>query len=433
MTFKSSSLENFIVRRLTLLALLIIILAGFLLARLPFPIWIFFLIVGVMAVSVIALMVQFRKRILLSFDRALLHVEALRQEDYNQISKPLFAQGRVKDFHDQLKEISHSLATKKSRYSQHAFLIYQLIDQLNTPVLIFDENDKLSYANGAFSLLYHQPWQMCRNASSKLLGLVKREGHWEFQEKNNLWQISQSSFIDVDVAHQLLVFINIESALSETQLRAWHQIIRVIGHEINNSLTPVSSLAESLINRLSTERDQQAMALISERCHQLQDFISRYSSLAKQLNITFHRIAASAFVERLKVLFPNLNLKLTVKIQWIWADQAFFEQVLINLIKNANEAGASQIHINMYEAKGKTHIEIIDNGHGFANLDNLFVPLFSTKPNGEGIGLSFCRNIITQHQGNIELRNNPDQGVTVAIALHMPPDSISNPISPLSD
>jgi len=433
MTYKSSSLENFISRRLTLFAFLIVILAGFLLVRLPWPRWIIFLIMGVMAISVIALMIQFRKRILLSFDRALSHIEALRQEDYNQISKPLFTQGRVKAFHDELKEISHSLAANKSRYSQHAFLIYQLIDQLNTPVLVFDENDKLSYANGAFSLLYHQPWQMYRNASSKLLGLAKREGRWEFHEKNNLWQISQSNFIDVDVAHQLLIFINIESALSETQLKAWHQIIRVIGHEINNSLTPVSSLAESLVSRLSTERDQQAMAVISERCHQLQDFINRYSSLAKQLNITFHRIAAHSFAERLKGLFPNIDLKLNVKVQWIWADQAFFEQVLINLIKNANEAGASQININMYEAKGKTHVEIIDNGHGFANLDNLFVPLFSTKPNGEGIGLSFCRNIITQHQGSIELRNNPDQGVTVAIALHMPPDSISNPTSPLSD
>jgi two-component system nitrogen regulation sensor histidine kinase NtrY len=426
MILKSKSLERYITRRLFLFGTAVFFLLYLLLELLALPLKSILLAMGGAAIIIITLTVSFYKKIVSSFDRALWHVEAIRQEDYNLTSKKMFEEGKVSDFHYELKKLSQSLSIRKSRYDQHAFLVYQLIDQLNTPVLVFNTKNKLTYANAAFSLFYSQPWQMYLHASPKLLGLVIRGGQWDFQEKFSSWKISQSRFIDNSEAHQLLIFINIESDLSESQLKAWQQIIRVIAHEINNSLTPVSSLAESLLERTNTERDRQALALISSRCHHLQDFIDRYSSLAKPLNFSFHQIAVAPMLERLKVIFPHLELNINVAIKWIWADQAFFEQVLINLIKNADEAEANLILISAYEINGKINIEIIDNGHGFSNLDNLFVPLFSTKQNGQGIGLSFCRNIIIKHKGSIEMRNNQAQGVTVTITLPIRPD-LSSP------
>jgi signal transduction histidine kinase len=214
-----------------------------------------------------------------------------------------------------------------------------------------------------------------------------------------------------------MVFTNIETSHRTSQVNAWQQIISVMGHEIRNSLTPVSSIAENLSERTESARDKEALALISERCLHLQDFINRYASLTKRTNLNYQEISATQLANRLQILFAEIALKVAAKAKWIWADKSILEQVLINLIKNAHEAGARNIELDFNEDNSQTIIKVIDDGHGFANLENIFVPLFSTKQEGQGIGLSFCRNIIEKHQGNISLVNNRIQGVTVTITL----------------
>lgn len=425
---KVKSIEKYILIKLFPFAVLLLVLVFLLLNQAQWLWWqnllILFFTGSILMVSVFS----FRKRLTLTFERALLHIEAVRQEDYNQHAKADFSEGCVGEFHYQLKALSADLLANKSRYDQHVFLVYQLIDQLNTPILVFNQQNMLTYANGAFSHLYQQPWQMFRLASPKLLGLKKvalknqpEKRHYILtdNDKNNQWQISQSEFIDQGQTHQLLVFTNIESALRASQLNAWQQIIRVMGHEIRNSLTPVSSIAESLAMRNDNKRDQQALALISERCHHLQDFVSRYSSLNQTLNLTLKKFDIIALVERLQGLFVEENLSIVSSSQFLLADETFIEQVLINLIKNASEAGAKTIKVNFYQQNDTSLIDVIDDGHGFANVENLFVPLYSTKPEGQGIGLSFCRNIIEQHQGSIRLVNNETEHGGVGVSVHL--------------
>ena len=260
---------------------------------------------------------------------------------------------------------------------------------------------------------------MYRLASPKLLGLIYTHKGWSLPSKEQQWHVSQSEFIDSGERHQLLVFTNIDSAIRASQLNAWQQIIRVMGHEIRNSLTPVSSLAESLGSKLHSSREKQALAVISDRCHHLQDFVNRYSSLSQTLNLDPQHINVAMFAERLKGLFSDNNLIFANKSQWLWADPTFIEQVFINLLKNAFEADAAQVKIEMTEKAQQSLIKVIDDGHGFANTDNLFVPLFTTKQQGQGIGLTFCRNIIEQHGGTIEIKNNlvSQKGMTVSITL----------------
>jgi len=420
--YNANSLERFLTLRFIVLALIILLLCGVLLVKYSWSNWDIAIILSVIAAALLLLMRQIYTTILSSLRRGLLHIEAIRVEDFNQYAKSDFKQGRVAEFHQQLKELSLSLSSQKSRYDQHAFLVYQLIDQLNTPILVFNQKNKLSYANGAFSRLYGQPWQMYRHASPKLLGLKYRNNQWMMTDKAKHWQISQSEFIDDGQTHQLLVFTNIESVLRAGQQAAWQQLVRVMAHEIRNSLTPVSSLAESLSERVENKRDQQALALISERCDHLQDFISRYSCLSQQVALSPEQINIEQLSSRMHGLFDSdkLNdmvLTIDATTQWLWADQTFLEQVLINLIKNANEAQASSVKVLFSATTKHSEISVTDDGHGFANLDNLFVPLFTTKNEGQGIGLSFCRNIVEQHNGTIELVNNEKQGVTVTILL----------------
>ena len=421
--FKSKSLSAYIFYCLSCCASLFLLSVSWILFTADWQAWNIGLTLIVLGLFLIMGIMGFKNKVMSSFDRALLHIEAVKVEDYNQYAKSEFKEGVTANFHNELTMLSEKMQTHKSQYDQHALLLYQLIDQLDTPMLVFNKKQKLTYANAAFSTLFGQPWQMYRLASPRLLGLVYTDKGWILPSKEQQWHVSQSEFIDSGERHQLLVFTNIDSAIRASQLNAWQQIIRVLGHEIRNSLTPVSSLAESLASKSVSAREKQALAVISERCHHLQDFVNRYSSLSQTLNLDLQQISVAMFVERLKGLFSQNNLIFANKSQWLWADPIFIEQVFINLLKNAFEAQATQVKIEITEKAQQTLIQIVDDGHGFANTDNLFVPLFTTKQQGQGIGLTFCRNIIEQHGGHIDMQNNPagKKGMRVTLALPRTP------------
>jgi len=421
--FKSKSLSAYIFYCLGCFALLFLLSVFWILFTADWQAWNIGLTLVVLGLFLIMGIMGFKNKVMSSFDRALLHIEAVKVEDYNQYAKSEFKEGVTANFHNELTMLSEKMQTHKSQYDQHALLLYQLIDQLDTPMLVFNNKQKLTYANAAFSTLFGQPWQMYRLASPRLLGLVYTDKGWILPSKEQQWHVSQSEFIDSGERHQLLVFTNIDSAIRASQLNAWQQIIRVMGHEIRNSLTPVSSLAESLASKSVSAREKQALAVISERCHHLQDFVNRYSSLSQTLNLDLQHISVAMFVERLKGLFSQNDLIFANKSQWLWADPIFIEQVFINLLKNAYEAQATQVKIEITEKAQQTLIQIVDDGHGFANTDNLFVPLFTTKQQGQGIGLTFCRNIIEQHGGHIDMQNNPagKKGMRVTLVLPSTP------------
>ena len=438
--FNLNSLERYVISRISLLCLPFPLLFAWWAQAYDLATDLLLLVEFLLILCLTLFIFTFKKRILASFDRATLHLEAINNEDYKQFAKPAFTQGKVREFHQQLNKLSTHLQQQKSRYDQHAFLVYQLIEQLNTPMLVFNVKGQLSFANAAFHQLYNQPWQMFRHGSHDLLGLEESEQGWRFKEstRNKQWQIRQSVFEDSEDLHQLLVFVNIESALRASQLDAWQQIIRVLSHEIRNSLTPVSSLAESLSERLNNsvqgksqeqidknnERNKQALSLITDRCLHLQNFVERYASLSKTSQLNSQWLDVQQIISRMTGLFQQMTFETKIKTDKIWADAAFFEQVLINLFKNAVEADADKIELEISTVQQFCEIKITDNGHGFGNIDNLFVPLYSTKPQGQGIGLSFCRNIIEQHHGTIELINNKSikdaTGVTISILLPLP-------------
>lgn len=370
----------------------------------------------VVLISIVVLLINlvifkhFYLRFLASFNRASVQIDAIQQQDYSLFARPAFAEGRVAEFHQQLNQLGESLQQHKSNNDQQSFLLYRLIDQLNTPILVFDHRMQLSYANTAFSQLFHQPWQTLRHASPGLLGLIS-EPEWQFidTDKAHQWQIRHSRFLDQGQNYQLLVFINIQAALREGQLEAWQKLIRVLSHEIRNSLTPVAALTQSLQSKANSERDQQALELIGERCQHLQDFVSRYAELHKPLQIQTQWIKADMLFQRLTALFPDAQLQAKGLHLQIWADLVLLQQVLINLIKNALEAGSPPGSIELFfgQHDHQNEISVIDQGHGIANPDNLFVPFYSTKTQGQGIGLSLSRHIIEQMGGQLSLNNNP--------------------------
>ena len=427
----SHSLERYLNWRLSLLIMPLLFIGAWLVYYFTLPLWLNISSVFVLFLLSFKFISSTKNTILKAYDRASLHLDAINQEDFHQYGKAVFTQGKVGEFHQQLNQLSQRLQQQKSRYDQHAFLVYQLISQLDTPVLVFNEKQQLSFGNEAFYQLFKQPWQVFRHSSPARLGLTKTNQQWQFtkheHEQNQQWQIRHSEFIDNNQSHQLLIFIDIGSAIRTSQLNAWQQIIRVLGHEIRNSLAPVSSLAETLASKSNTdssysERDKTALNVITERCQHLQNFVEHYASLSKPFNINPQWLSITQLLTPLSALFEQLNISVNSKMDRLWADQTLLTQVLINLLKNAQEANANQVEITLSQQQQNYQITITDNGHGFNNLENLFVPLYSTKEQGQGIGLNFCRNIIEQHQGTLSLINNTNnQGVCVTIQLPQAP------------
>jgi len=365
---------------------------------------------------------QHAKRQLAAFNRASVQLEALQNQDYSLQAKAAYSTGVAAGFQQQLHQLGQQLQQRKSFFDEQQFLLYRLIDQLNTPILVFDHKQQLSYANNEFASLFGRPWQSMRHGSASLLGL-QSEPNWHFVDavRQRQWQIRHSRFLEQGQRQQLLVFINIQTALRETELRAWQQLIRVLSHEIRNSLTPVLALSEHLQQKLSDGREQQALQLISERSRHLQDFVSRYSELNKPLSISLQLIKSERLYNALQLLFDGkLQTSPGPAIEFV-SDMMLLQQVLINLLKNAFEAGSPPGSVEIrFRQHPQILIEVLDQGQGLLAPQDLFVPFYSTKPQGQGIGLVLCRQIIEQLGGSLSLANRTDHNNGVCAKIVLP-------------
>lgn len=360
-------------------------------------------------------------------------LEAIRVEDHSLRIHNKCDAGIVKQLQQEIQLLNDDLQQRKTRHDQSVFLIYRLITQLNTPILVFDHQLRLNHANLAFSEFLGLPWQTQKGRLCSELNLRKdQDNRWHFTHTpRQHWQLRHSQFEDGEQTYHLVIMTNIAKAIRQTQQMSWQQIIRVLSHEIRNSLTPISSLTQTLIEEVRIGREVlstpalQALATVAERSGALQQFVKQYAHLGQKITINKSSIDVTDFFNKIKALFPNNNLLIGNSPQHVrlYADKVLLEQVLINLIKNAIEASStdSEIRLIFTQSKFKSSIRVLDTGHGIINPDNLFIPFYTTKKTGQGIGLTFCRNIIEHHQGHLMLQNRQDQQGAEAI-IELPDD-----------
>ncbi len=421
MSWHSDSLE----RQSYLLATVLLVLSTTfaLLCSWFWPHWWVWILATALLIGLNRWQLRSRKRLLSAFQRASVQLDALQLQDYSLQAKPAYRTGIAATFQNQLQQLATQLQQRKSYFDEQQFLLYRLIDQLNTPILVLNHKQQLSYANSEFEQLFGHPWQSLRHTSAVSLGLAATP-HWHFTDitRSRQWQIRHSRFLDQGERHQLLVFIDIQSALRENQLQAWQQLIRVLSHEIRNSLAPVQSLSEYLQTKLPAGREQDAVKLINERSQHLQDFVSRYAELDKELSITLQTVQTTQLFQSLQCMFPQAGLTLYGPQLSLLTDPVLLQQVLINLLKNALEAGspAGTTELRFSLQPAYVVIELLDQGHGIHNPRDLFVPFYSTKPQGQGIGLALCRHIIERLGGTLDLQNRPDGICGVIARIRLP-------------
>lgn len=368
------------------------------------------------------------QRIFESYRRVSQHLDALSCGEHTQRARSMYSGGIVANIHTQLTQLSHQFKQNKRLYNENSFIIFNLIEQLNTPILMFNQRLQLSHANGAFSDIYGLPWQAKRKCHISQLDLTKKNNKWELVKNRaggKRWQIRQSFFKNQNDVFLLLVFVDLERTYRDAEQLSWQKLIRILSHEIRNSLTPISSLADALEqSEVMSERGHLALSVIKERSDALQSFMLRYDDISKPLELKISKFTAGSLIEKLICLFREHTITVKGEEVSFFADHILLEQVLINLIKNAIEASSTSndtIDIDFTNRRRHVRIRVRDNGHGIVNIDDVMTPFYSTKPHGQGLGLVFCQNIVRQHGGELILSNRANQvGVTATICLPHP-------------
>jgi len=221
----------------------------------------------------------------------------------------------------------------------------------------------------------------------------------------------------------LLLLRQITVELRRQEVQTWKKVIRVISHELNNSLAPVASLAHSgaeLIRRGAHEKLPGIFATIEERARHLDGFIRGYAHFAKLPMPRTEPIDWTGFVTRLRSQIP-FTVDGELPETHAHFDLAQMEQALINLLKNAHESGspAREVALRVRQQGGLLRVEVIDRGHGMSEevLSNALLPFYSTKRSGTGLGLALAREIAEAHGGRISLGNREGGGLAVAMVL----------------
>ena len=354
-------------------------------------------------------------------------LEAMREGDYSIRARGIKGEDALGDVMQQVNAMGATLRAQRLGAMEATTLLRKVMEEIDVAVFAFDGEQKLKLVNRAGERLLAQRSERVLNASASSLGL---EDYLEGQPTQTLqrtfpggagrWGVSRSTFREGGRPLQLLVVSDLTRPLREEELLAWQRLVRVLGHELNNSLTPIKSIAGSLENLLARqplpedwqEDTQRGLAVIAARSEALSRFMGAYARLARLPRPQLQTVDVAAWVNQVARLETRLPPQLEpgppLTIQ---GDRDQLEQALINLVRNgvdaAIETGAG-VTLGWEKRHSQLEVWVRDRGPGLANTSNLFVPFFTTKPGGSGIGLVLSRQIAEAHGGSLTLRNNPD-------------------------
>lgn len=384
-------------------------------------------------------------------------VESIHYRDFSRHFDVRKAPNELKPLRKGFNEINSTFKLiSKERETQYHYL-QKILELVDTGIMSYElETGETGWINEAFKRLIGVPYLKTINSLEKrdeslykeVIALKPGDSKILTMSRNQQLVkvlVTASVMRSDDKMYKLIAFQNVSEALDETESRAWQKLLSVMTHEIMNSVAPISSLADTLKNRLQSPEIKESSAggeledlelgidTIKRRSEGLLKFTESYRSLNKITKLDLTKIPVRDLFENLNSLMtPTLekkNIELDIILRdpmlTIDADINLIEQVLINLLVNAIEAvkdkDEPQITLSAEVTGSKTQVKIADNGSGMPPeiLEKIFIPFFSTRKTGSGIGLSLCKQIMLLHKGNIQVQSS--EGVGSAFIMTFTP------------
>jgi nitrogen fixation/metabolism regulation signal transduction histidine kinase len=387
-------------------------------------------IVPIVLLSVLGGLLYIRRLLQNQFFGVANIIEGLRQGDFTMRPNASQTEGAWGEVNQELSQLAQQLHHERVETIESDIILDKLTEEFDVPLLMTDRSGALKHINRAGLSLFDMDRHVLIGLSAmqlKISPLLEVESglviEHAFPAKEGRWEVRRSVIHQHGIRFDVLLLNDLSRALREEERQAWQKLIRVLGHELNNSLASITSVAETMSNHEMVAGDrvlEKGLRVITERSHGLQRFTEAYTSLAKLPAPNKSHIKMAGLLTRVLGLFDeSVSLKVGVEIK-LNIDSDQIEQVLINIVKNGLESGNSKPRVSIEAYREGAHIVIAvsDNGHGIANQDNLFVPFYTTKTEGSGIGLYLCRQIIEAHQGKIQLMNRREsKGCVVKLWL----------------
>lgn len=351
---------------------------------------------------------------------------AIREGDYSIRGRRAAVGDALGEVMLEVNDLGQTLREQRLGAMEATALLRTVMSEIDVAVFAFDGNERLRLVNRAGEKLLAQPATRLLGRTSVELGLAACfiEGGESSQTMQMVfpggfgrWDVRRSTFREGGTQHRLLVLTDLSQTLREEERSAWQRLLRVLGHELNNSLAPIKSVAGSLSDLVARQPRpmdwnddmQRGLEVISSRADSLARFIESYSKLARLPQPRFEPLLIGSLVHRVASLETRLPIRVSAGPDLlVKGDDAQLEQLLINLIRNAVDASmetGGAVDVGWSQDNGQVEVRVRDEGPGLANTANLFVPFFTTKAKGSGIGLVLSRQIAEAHGGTLTLEN----------------------------
>ena len=331
--------------------------------------------------------------------------------------------------------IGDVLRRERQELFQRELLLDTVIQSTPWALVLTNANGAVLYANTAARKLFHEGRKMEGATFTTLLesapdslreaALASADGLYTITdgEEPEVYHVTRNRFTLNTREHQLHLFKRLTREINRQELESWKKVIRVISHELNNSLAPIASMAHSgrvMVERGDTSRLPLVFDTIDDRTQRLKSFLEDYAKFAKLPLPRLEDVQWQPFVDGLRAAVV-FTLSEPLPLGKARFDAAQMQQVLINLIKNAHEAGglADEVTLSVREHRGGLVVRVLDRGPGMSEsvLANALLPFYSTKSEGTGLGLTLCREIVEAHEGRLVLANREGGGLEVRIVL----------------
>ena len=380
-----------------------------------------------------------RERVLRPLQTAANLLAALREEDFSVRGRGARSGDPLGELLLEINQLADTLHAQRVGSLEAGALLRRVMDEIDVSVLAFDVQGRAVLGNRAAEKLLGVPLSRLLQSggldaqrlrlTEALAGESPRVLELNLPGASGRFEVRRSTFRLGGLPHQLLVLADLRRALRDEERLAWQRLVRVLGHEINNSLAPIHSICSSL-KGASPEDVEAGLAVIERRAEGLMRFMSAYTRLARLPPPQLAAVDVAAWVGRVAALekrIPvNVRAGAAVSLQ---ADADQLDQLLINLIRNAADAALETgggVEVSWSVGQRQLEVCVADEGPGVASTANLFVPFFTTKPGGSGIGLALSRQIAEAHQGSLRLENRSDRRGARA-RLQLPLNTGSSP------